>query len=80
MGWEPIETAPATEMCKWITTTSQLPDFNMPVLAYCRIYGRFVAVYEQIADSGFGQWSSSHERGILPPTHWMPLPDPPEDK
>lgn len=28
----------------------------------------------------FGIWSGPSGTGILPPTDWMPLPSPPEDK
>ncbi len=65
----------------WIETEKQKPPFNAGVIVYCRIYGRFIASYEQIADDvNDGVWVNwmNGERGILPPTHWMLLPEAPE--
>ena len=65
--WEP----------KWITVTPEtIPELNEPVLVRCKIYGRFIATYEDIgAGKNWGNWRDSNGNlGILPPTHWMPLP------
>jgi hypothetical protein len=65
---------------EWISVNDRLPKLNGEcVLCYCRINGRFVGSYSSIGDTNFGQWGNSHEIGILPPTHWMPLPNPPID-
>ena len=63
----------------WIETEKRKPEFDTPVLVYCRIYGRFIATYEQIGgtESVWGNWRYNDKLGILPPTHWMPLPDSP---
>lgn len=57
----------------WIDERLHKPEFGVPVLVYCRIYGRFVATYEQILDTEFGNWHNGKELGILPPLYWMPL-------
>lgn len=62
MKWQPIETAPKDEMFIYY----QKRDGKRCVgLAYHTVSG-------ELCDSE-GNW---HER--LYPTHWMPLPDPPE--
>ena len=61
----------------WIATKHKNPPFDTPVLVYCEVYGRFIATFFEIDDTGYGNWSNDVERGILPPTHWMPLPDVP---
>lgn len=66
---------------EWIKTEDRNPEFGVPVLVFCRIYGRFIASYEHIGDfegQQYGNWGHNNELGILPPTHWMPLPEPPE--
>jgi len=64
----------------WISVEDRLPELNTTVLAYCAIYGRAVRFYKEIHDSGCGHWDDtvSGNMGGLPPTHWMPLPEPPE--
>jgi hypothetical protein len=68
-------------MSEWNRTDKSLPCFGLPVIACCRIYGRFIAEYEEIEDTKCGHWINrqSGEKGILPPTHWMYLPEPPSD-
>lgn len=65
----------------WIKVEDEKPYFDIPVLVYCRIWGRYLAHYERIdPEHTWGQWVDfKGEKGILPPTHWMPLPDPPID-
>lgn len=59
----------------WIKTTDRLPEFEVPVLVYCRIYGRFIATYDRLApDLNYGNWRHNEELGILPPLYWMHLP------
>jgi hypothetical protein len=64
---------------EWISVDDRLPEITTPVLVYCKVYGRFIATYEDIgAGAKWGNWKDSNGNlGILPPTHWMPLPEPP---
>ena len=66
----------------WIPVTEQLPKYGTPVLAYGSRGGIFVAKYERArAEWDIDYWwklnSSIH---VCNPTHWMPLPMPPEEK
>lgn len=56
------------------TKENNLPAFGVPVLVFCRIYGRYIATYEQLCDTKWGNWHDGKQLGVLPPTHWMPLP------
>lgn len=65
---------------EWIATEDRLPEFDTNVLVFCRIYGRFTASYVFIGEAfgeKWGNWHDGKQLGILPPTHWMPLPEPP---
>ena len=59
----------------WIKTEIQKPKFGELVLVYCRIYGRFLATYERIEDTNFGNWRYESNLGILPPVFWMNIPE-----
>lgn len=66
----------------WIDETKQKPPFGKHVLCYCRIYGYYIGSYENIAPdvSGniWGNWNDGKHLGVLPPTHWMELPEKPK--
>lgn len=57
-----------------------MPDFDVTVIVYCKIYGVFTAWHQYIGDFAgekFGNWHDGKQLGILPPTHWKSLPKPP---
>lgn len=65
---------------EWIPTKQRLPEFDTPVIVYCRIYGRYIATYKRIdEDYDFGNWHDGKTLGVLPPTHWQYInfPSPP---
>lgn len=68
---------------KW-RDISEAPRDGTPILAYCADhYGRFgnmqVTWWRQADDKrGYIGWGEFNET-YWPPTHWMPLPDPPTD-
>jgi len=65
---------------EWIKTSNTRPPFNKPVLGYSPIYGRSIYTYEPIglfAGIEHGNWHDGKQLGVLPPTHWMNLPEPP---
>lgn len=66
---------------EWIAIEDRLPPFDERVLVYCRIYGRYIGAYQRIdPDYDFGNWNDGEKLGVLPPTHWMPLPPAPHKK
>lgn len=63
---------------EWISVKDKFPPFGDWVLVYCRIYGRYIGSYQRIdPEYNFGVWNDGNNSGVLPPTHWMPLPEPP---
>jgi len=60
--WQPIETAPK----------------DRPILLFC---GRLPLVSRWVVPwHGTGEWEGLGQEGmaITPPSHWMPLPEPPK--
>jgi len=56
---------------KWIRVGERVPDFDVPVLVFCRIYGFYIATFKRIApDCDIGNWHDGESLGVLPPTHW----------
>ena len=65
---------------EWIKVETRRPKFGEYVLVYNSIYGRYLSAYQEIAESGWGDWTDvDGRRGGLPPSHWMPLPEPPQE-
>lgn len=68
-------------MDNWIDVNDRLPAFEKRVLVYCAIYGMFIVHYQFIGEFDgvkYGNWHDGRNLGILPPTHWQPLPSPPQ--
>jgi hypothetical protein len=65
---------------EWITTEDTKPKFGELVLVYCKIYGRFLAIYEQLDNTRYGNWRDMQGNlGILPPIYWMKIPEIPNE-
>jgi hypothetical protein len=62
---------------KWIPVTEKLPNAGERVLCYCR-----ANIYEVMKMRTNGDWvhdiNHVYMRGFV--THWMPLPEPPEEE
>lgn len=78
-------------MSKWISVNERFPEPKLPVLVYgrscfspnekvicCATYGS----PDWFGDDWFAYGCDGHEWGNIfeDVTHWMPLPDPPEDE
>lgn len=76
--WQPIETAPDGEM-----VLLSIPDANRGNWG-CEV-GMMLRNPEDPTGRGYSLWSNGGPNGgsdlhfdaMLPPTHWMPLPAPP---
>ena len=65
----------------WISVKDRLPEFEQTVIGFCPVYGRTIRFYSRIAsDIDAGHWDDvlTGLMGGLPPSHWMRLPQPPE--
>lgn len=60
---------------RWRDATAELPEEWTEVLVHRRNIGFERARY----DIGLGEWYTD-DGDIITPTHWMPLPAPPEKK
>lgn len=78
--WQPIETAPKNE--RWILAFQSVLGSVPAVVRWDRHYRCFITVEDEefLADSTEHDLSvridENHRWGL---THWMPLPDPPEE-
>lgn len=65
---------------EWISVKEKLPKMGVWVLAYCAIHGLYIGCNKRIPGANWGEWDNGNERGVLPPTHWMSLPEAPTIK
>lgn len=57
-------------MTEWIKVKDRLPD----VAGYYLVIADWMGVIEKAEFDGCSKWALNH---LFVPTHWMPLPDPP---
>ena len=74
VGWQPIETAPkdGTEIFL------HCPGSTRPKIGSWRVDGLMSERGEMWLDDSYDDFSTSFESCPLDPTHWMPLPTPPD--
>ena len=68
----------------WISVKERMPDYWGEFLTY-HADGRILINNHNAEDAGFHMCSLSYSRDykqqfIHPPTHWMPLPEPPKER
>lgn len=68
---------------KWIPVTERLPEFDEPVIAFCKIGKMFVGFLRKYYSNRVG-WVILTARDSTKDitqtvTHWMPLPEPPKE-
>ncbi len=64
----------------WVKTEQRKPKFDEPVWVWCRIYGKYLATYEEIDGTGWGNWRDFNGNlGILPPVYWLEIPEVPTE-
>ena len=71
-------------MSEWISVKTRLPEKNQVCLIY--IPGFYHAEIKKVVDIDFGTWDGTEFQWCLTGiyenetiTHWMPLPEPPEE-
>jgi len=75
-------------MSKWVSVYDALPPPKVKVLVYCKPFISGIRLPEQINVSSVGRGrkfdieftESRWTFGRVEVTHWMPLPDPPEQE
>jgi hypothetical protein len=69
MEWKPIESAPKDGSAVLLTTTETESDYAICRLGYWTTYNKIGDWYSVSDDCKVG----------ITPTHWMALPEPPDD-
>lgn len=62
----------------WISVDKRLPEPFVSVLGYCPDEEPLPTVHECYLN-GYGQWCSAQVYGMETVTHWMPMPEGPEE-
>ena len=59
----------------WISVKDRLPEHWVWVWAY---FGKNIIQYQSRYDADNNKWWCEYDKVPLAPSHWMPLPEPPE--
>ena len=65
-------------MSDWISVKDRLPEFSEPVLVFYGYESYCVATLMRYHSRNGSTWYMPDKWLPGPPTHWMPLPEPPE--
>jgi len=66
---------------EWTLEKNYKPIFGMPVVVWCRIYGKAIYTYERLdPEYGWGNWHDGKSLGVLPPVYWSYIPNPPKEE
>jgi hypothetical protein len=73
--------AGAESLTHWIDVSKRLPDEHNTVLIYNGDFHIGSLIYEKIESDGDYYWQNNfYDDFIDSVTHWMPLPEPPDEK
>ena len=64
---------------EWISVKERLPEYDTDVLLWGAGWKRVYFGYWRHSDEWIGRYSAEESEGLpnTDPTHWMPLPEPP---
>jgi hypothetical protein len=66
-------------MLSWIPVSERLPELDERVMV-CNVPDRWVSVGSRQLTGAYHHWDGDDYEELHTPTHWMPLPAPPEVK
>lgn len=66
-------------MTEWISVKDRLPEPDVNVLARCFYHECWQTFVCHVSKRNPGKWYTGVAGQWVPVTHWMPLPEPPEE-